>query len=256
MLGGIRGLGQIHQCGTERRRLPDEQPVGRERSDRRGGPPRLVQRRANNRALGQTLADEVARLRLDQVSLQRSGAVLHARSGNVNVNPVMIVVKAGAAGSRADRKSRSQESTTAGGSSQLSSSPLARCPCDELHFLHVAKSARGTRTRTSGVLRAHQLCVNAGRTATPFQPYPSPTPVRRSGRRLQPQEVCPNTPSLAHVVRRTSSIPALEAAGQRDGSASTTRAARRCRAGAGASSGPRLTTAAADRLRQSGRLCL
>jgi hypothetical protein len=72
----------------------------------------------------------------------RSGSVLPGRSGNVNVNPLRIVVKAGADGSRADRESYSQESATAGGSSQLSSSRLVRCPCHGLHFLRVAESTQ------------------------------------------------------------------------------------------------------------------
>ena|GEM_PF-1679592 len=65
-----------------------------------------------------------------------------ARSGNVNVNPLRIVAKAGVDGSRADRESCSQESTTAGGSSRLSLSRLVRCPCYGLHFLCVAKSTQ------------------------------------------------------------------------------------------------------------------
>jgi hypothetical protein len=87
--------------------------------------------------------------------------VLPARSGNVNVNPLRIVAKAGADGSRADRESCSQESTTAGGSPQLSRSRLVRCPCHGLHLLCVAKSTqRYARVRrpASGVRRAHS-CV-------------------------------------------------------------------------------------------------
>src|SRR6266849_4233806 len=79
--------------------------------------------------------------------------------------------------------------------------------------------------------------------------------VRRAGWRIRTQEACPDTPYIAHVVRRISRIPAIAAPGQRDGRVSTALAARRCRAGAGASSGPRLIIAAADRLRLSGRLC-
>jgi hypothetical protein len=101
----------------------------------------------------------------------------------------------------------------------------------------------------------------------PTVPAPTASPVRKKARRLLAARLvrCPchglpflrvaESPSLSHVVRRASRIPALAAAGQRDLSASTARAARRCRAGASASSGPRLTIAAADRLRLSARLC-
>jgi hypothetical protein len=103
--------------------------------------PNLIQRRANDRALGQTLAAEVARSGMMRLAC-RSGSVPPARAGNVNVNPLRIVAKAGVDGSRADRESCSQESTTAGGSSRLSLSRLVRCPCYGLHFLCVAKSTQ------------------------------------------------------------------------------------------------------------------
>jgi len=128
--------------------------------------------------------------------------VLPARSGNVNVNPLRIVAKAGADGSRADCESCSQESTTAGGSPQLSRSRLVRCPCHGLHLLCVAKSTqRYARVRRPA---CSQLCVNARHTATPFQPYPSAMPVRRAGWHTQPQEACPNTPCLLQNARRVS----------------------------------------------------
>jgi len=140
-LGGIRGLGQIHQCDTERRRLPDEQPVGRERIDRRDGPP-------NWSSVGRMIAHSGGRSPLKSHGsgmirlAYRSGSVLPAKSGNVNVNPLILVVKAGADGSRADRESCAQVSTTAGGSSQLSSSRLVRCSCHGLHLLRVAESTQ------------------------------------------------------------------------------------------------------------------
>lgn len=104
----------------------------------------------------------------------RSGSVLHARSGNVNVNPLMIVVKAGADGSRADRESCSQESTTAGGSSQLSSSQLVRCPCHGLHFLHVAESTQQyTHSRCAPCSPAVRVPLGT------LPPLSNPTPLPR-----------------------------------------------------------------------------
>jgi hypothetical protein len=186
--------------------------------------------------------------------------VLPVRSGNVSVNPLRIVAKAGTDGSRGDRESCSQESTTAGGRSQLSRSRLVRCPCHGLHFLCVAEStqwyARVRRAPCSPAVRerwAHchpfptlPLC-RAG--ATPGLAY--------AAARSVPEYPLPVARRAACGVRCAVDFPhfGAGAAGHRDGSASTARAARRCRAGAGASSGPRLTIAAADRLRLSGRLC-
>lgn len=56
-------------------------------------------------------------------------------------------------------------------------------------------------TCASGVLRAHQLCVNAGHTAIPYATLPSAAPVPRTDWHMQPQEACPNTLCLSRVVR-------------------------------------------------------
>jgi hypothetical protein len=113
--------------------------------------------------------------------------VLPVRSGNVSVNPLRIVAKAGTDGSRGDRESCSQESTTAGGRSQLSRSRLVRCPCHGLHFLCVAEStqwyARVRRAPCSPAVRERWAHCH---------PFPT-LPLRRAGA----------TPGLAYAAARS-----------------------------------------------------
>jgi hypothetical protein len=72
-LRGIRCLCQRHHSVEERVRLPEEEPVSSEGGDRRNGSPVRVQGRADDRAAGHILADEVARLRQSAASDGRDG---------------------------------------------------------------------------------------------------------------------------------------------------------------------------------------
>lgn len=221
--------------------------------------PKLIRRRANDRALGQMLAAEGVRLGHDRVSL-RARVCAPAGSGNVNVNLLSIVAEANADGSRADRESCSQENTTAGGSSQLSCYRPVQCPCHGLHLLYVAESIqRYARVRSapcSPVVRerwAHchpfptlPLC-RAGATRGPAQAaaksvpeYPLP---------VAPRATCGGLPAFLRWRLRGNEMAARRRPVPHVG----------CRASACTSSGPRQGRARQSRrlaaYSRSGRLC-